>query len=233
MEELSIGYKNSRRFEGSMGKWMRSIDEREEEEELQRQEFKKIMMEMGYPPPDTMFPNEMNMVIEYRTEGKETIRKKFDEYIDNVYRKQDLEQIRDRWISAEWCKGRWGILGEAMDAYFLEKYSLIIPVLIIQAEGIIAQAKGHIGQMGGKKLKEYIEEILDDNSIKSFDDAITEFYKETVLVKFAHGDPIDSFLSRHAILHGADVNYPTKPNALKTILLFDYLFDKIDNLYSK
>ncbi|WP_242293860.1 hypothetical protein [Bacillus cereus group sp. BfR-BA-01381] len=233
MEELSSGYINSRRFEGSMGKWMRSIDEREEEEAIQREEFKKVMMEMGYPPPDTMFPNEMAMVIEYRKKGKENIRKEFDEYIDNVYRKQDLEQMRDGWISAEWCKERWGILADAMDAYFLEKYSLIIPVLIIQAEGIIAQAKGHTGQMSGKQLQGHIEEILGDKSIKSFDDAITKFYKDTVLAKFAHGDLIDSFLSRHAILHGADVDYPTKQNALKTILLFDYLFDKINNLYSK
>jgi hypothetical protein len=71
-------------------------------------------------------------------------------------------------------------------------------------------------------VKSYISELLTDDSEFSFDAAVQLFYFEVVLANFEHGEQIP-FLSRHAILHGADVGYGTKSNSLRTILLFDYV----------
>lgn len=90
---------------------------------------------------------------------------------------------------------------------------------------MIADGFAHVGQMYPKKLKKYLNKLLckDKNSL---DDAAKIFYYQKVLSPFEHGKKIDSFLSRHAILHEGDTNFGTVENSLKCILFFDYLQDK-------
>lgn len=52
------------------------------------------------------------------------------------------------------------------------------------------------------------------------------FKKDYIVADFKHGIAPNSYLSRHAILHGGDTSYGTIENSLKCILLFDYIQDK-------
>jgi len=87
--------------------------------------------------------------------------------------------------------------------------------------------------MDGKVQKEYFIKLLSKTEIYSYDQAIKTFLFNVILVGFEHGTIPKSFLSRHAILHGADTTYGTVTNSLKSILLFDYLQGKFLNLESR
>ncbi|HDX9646726.1 TPA: hypothetical protein ROY02_003029 [Bacillus cereus] len=77
-------------------------------------------------------------------------------------------------------------------------------------------------------LQQYLETLLVNEGVFSFDKQIQTFYLNTILVGFEHGEPLQSKLSRNAILHGADVEYGTEENSLKSILIFDYILDRLN-----
>ncbi|PEC09881.1 hypothetical protein CN567_22220 [Bacillus toyonensis] len=81
--------------------------------------------------------------------------------------------------------------------------------------------------MGGNKLQKYLETLLVNDGVFSFDKQIQTFYLNTILIGFEHGESLKSKLSRNAILHGADLEYGTEENSLKSILIFDYILDRL------
>ena len=68
------------------------------------------------------------------------------------------------------------------------------------------------------KIKNYVSKISGSGSN---DEAFQRFINDIVLVHFEHGKAINSNLSRHAIMHGADKTYGNYLNSLKAILLFN------------
>ncbi|MFP3489612.1 hypothetical protein R0K20_18625, partial [Staphylococcus sp. SIMBA_130] len=73
--------------------------------------------------------------------------------------------------------------------------------------------------------------LLNDTSAFSFDQQVEKYYVDTILAEFTRGEEIKSDLSRHAILHGADTDYGTKVNSIKTILVLDTIIEKLDEMY--
>jgi hypothetical protein len=61
------------------------------------------------------------------------------------------------------------------------------------------------------------------DSERLFGSLLRDYVSTVLLVNFAHGSSLDADLSRHAILHGADADYGTRRNAMKSIILFDYV----------
>ena len=137
-----------------------------------------------------------------------------------------LYSILDKWESKKWLKKRIPILKEAIVSHINNRYYASISVILPQIEGIIVFGYGQYGYMNQKKLKKYIKKLLKDDEKCSFDSAIKRFYLEIILNNFEHGKPPESFLSRHAILHGGDMDLGTAENSLKSILMFDYIQDK-------
>ena len=94
--------------------------------------------------------------------------------------------------------------------------------MLIQIEGLLGDYFNHIGRMTGNDVTNYLQSI-DGKYLGSMYDAVKKYLSDYIYANFEWGSPITSFLSRHAILHGADKNYGTKMNAIKSILLFDFL----------
>ncbi len=118
-----------------------------------------------------------------------------------------------QWEHSVWWGHCLEIIPAAVDAHINERYYLSIPALLPQIEGIIADGFGHRGQMGGRRLEKYISALLtDDELYSSYNSIVKVFLDNVVLVSFEHGGAINLSLSRHAILHGADVNYGTPEN---------------------
>lgn len=71
-----------------------------------------------------------------------------------------IGRVRSDWARNPMLKHRLGILNEALDAHLDGSYTLSIPPLIAQAEGLIAQGMGHEGRMNGHQYRSYIETLV-------------------------------------------------------------------------
>lgn len=191
------------------------------------QRYSTIMVELGWPPYPDIYPEEVVEIVELYDEfGVEMTRKKLDEYFVERFDKEELNNMLRNWQKKEWYDKRIPILEESLEAHFSGNYYASISTLLPQIEGIIADGFGHIGEMNGFLLKNFLEKLLDAEGIYKFDESIQTFYWDIILAGFEHGSEPESFLSRHAILHGGDTDFGTRTNSLKSILLFDYLQEK-------
>ncbi|EJQ09785.1 hypothetical protein IE3_03361 [Bacillus cereus BAG3X2-1] len=202
--------------------------------------FKTIVVELGFPPHDFMPMYSRRRVIQlYEEQGIEYTRRFFERYMCMfVYNKEMLTEMHNSWQQAEWLEKRLPIISTVIEGHLNGYYMLTVPTILAQMEGILVEgilkleAVAPDEQIKFKHQKSFLGQfLLGDKGSFSFDEQIEEFYLNTVLVNFDRGKEVESDLSRHAILHGEDVNYGTKVNSLKGILIFDYLFDKLNEAY--
>jgi uncharacterized protein (DUF924 family) len=77
--------------------------------------------------------------------------------------------------------------------------------------------------------EKYVERLFSSGDSEQLsaavDKAVVDFWISVLYVGFSHGGPINSQLSRHAIMHGGDVNYGSPAGSLKAILLLDLFQD--------
>lgn len=193
------------------------------------QKFSAVLLQHGWPPHHQMNLNHMIRIIEANDkegENPEQVRKIIDETFIKFYQKERVLQLLESWESKEWLERRIPILKDAIQAHLKGMFFVSAPTVLTQIEGIIADGYHHKGRMAGRNLENYTEKLLSNGDEFSYDLAIHEYFLQVILVGFEHGAPVESFLSRHAILHGADTSYGTKVNSLKSLLLFDYFQDK-------
>ncbi|HDX9526618.1 TPA: hypothetical protein ROX84_001793 [Bacillus thuringiensis] len=216
---------------------LREMAQRHEEATLK---FKTIMVELGFPPHDFMRINITGRIIQmYEEKGTEYTRRFIERFMCMfVYNKEILIEMRNSWQQAEWLEKRLPIISTAVEGHLNGYYTLTVPTILAQMEGILVEgilkleAVAPDEQIKFRHQKSFLGQfLLGDKGSFSFDEQIEEFYLNTVLVNFDRGKEVESDLSRHAILHGEDVNYGTKVNSLKCILIFDYLFDKLHEAY--
>lgn len=191
------------------------------------EKFKTYVVEMGYPPHYDLLPYEVTRIVELYEEDQEKAITYTNDFMLKKFDHDNLQMMLEKWGNAKWTENRVEIFTDIMNAHKNKMYYVSIPATIAQIEGIIAQGFDHYGKMNGNHIKEYLTRLLSEVGRFSFDEGIKAFYFKNVLASFEHGKPIRSFLSRNAILHGADVGYGTPENSLKCILLFDYIHDKI------
>lgn len=184
--------------------------------------FKLIMLELGWTPAFDIDVYDMRYWVEaYQTEGADVVKDRLDAFFVEFYTKDLLYEKLAFWSKKPNLNERIPILTAVIRAHVDGEYLLSIPALLPQVEGLIAKANRHQGKMNEKHLKSYYSRITADSKWDS--ELVHSFITNILLVRFEHDNPIGSPLSRHAILHGADVNYGTAKNSLKLIILFDYL----------
>jgi hypothetical protein len=154
---------------------------------------------------------------------KETTDKFINEFeiaMCDFYTEENLNKILARWASINLLQNRIQILSDVISSHINRKYTLSIPALLPQIEGVLSQYFINSTELGKKKINIYIDYLLegDDRYLPFKGIIIDELYK-----KFHWGDESMPALSRHAILHGADTNYNTEINSLKIILIFDMI----------
>jgi hypothetical protein len=233
----------------TVGNYIRSLDIegklrrlREGTELFQRAtvRFKKIMLEAGFPPHELIPFFEIPRIVNiYDKKGLNYTKRLIERYFTLiVYREEALRVIQEEWENAHWLTNRKKILISAIDGHLNGYYELTVPTLLAQIEGILVESILLLDEIEENEQIPYHKQknfltthILNDNSTLSYDKQIEAIYKKKILDRFTPGQEIRSFLSRHAILHGADTNYGTRLNSLKSILIFDYLFGKLDKMY--
>lgn len=221
MNKAPQTFRNS--FKNKFKRFYKSIKYFEEKTDY----FSTIIVELGWPPSDYLLQEHMDKIVEmYKKYSLEKTRKEVNTLFLKSFNKKVLYSILDNWKRKKWFKKRIPILNEAIDSHIKNHYYASVSLILLQIEGIIAYGYGQHGYMSQTKLKKYINKLLKNDEKCSFDSAIKSFYLEIILNNFEHGKPPESFLSRHAILHGGDTEFGTAENSLKSILIFDYIQDK-------
>lgn len=118
------------------------------------------------------------------------------------------------------------ILGACLDAHIGENYTLSIPPLLAQADGI---AKSRLGV--GLYAKEYktprlklAASFADLEDHPSMTDALLEPLRLTLPIVASESERRGTEqLNRHAVLHGADVDYGSKRFSCQAITLVAYV----------
>jgi hypothetical protein len=191
--------------------------------------FSKILLLYGWPPHQEMNINHMIEIIDLQGSSeikKDSISELINSKFLSFYNEKRINKMLTSWSSKEWLSKRIPILRECVKAHINEMYFVSVPALLPQIEGIIADGYSHKGKMNGTDLSDYSKRLLNNANRFSYDSVIQDYFFQFVLATFEHGKTINSFLSRHAILHGGDCSYGTEVNSLKSLLLFDYFQDK-------
>ncbi len=143
-----------------------------------------------------------------------------EEIFVELYRRARLEDLLIEWEKEPFLTSRLPILCDALWAHKVDRYNLSVPVIMTQIEGFIAEALQHKGFFYKCHLEQYLNDITKHGT--RFEKYIADFIVSFVWTNFERGEPLP-VLSRHAILHGADLTYGTASNSLRIILTFNSL----------
>ncbi|MDD5477719.1 MAG: hypothetical protein PHG87_05960 [Candidatus Omnitrophica bacterium] len=188
-----------------------------------------ILINMGWWILPEWTPTDIfNVVLLYR-EGKE---KQIEKQIMTFFDNKKLNKMLKEWKQSHLLKSRIHILKDAIWAHNQGKYTLSVPALLPQLEGIMVEGLELKGNVRYKEIKDSFQDKLKASevdfifTIKSSGYRIIEQY---ISEKFEWGQITSSKFSRHAILHGHYTNYNRKKTSLKLILLIDYVQKVLSN----
>jgi len=124
--------------------------------------------------------------------------------------------------------GRRGIIGDAIEAHRNGKYSLSVPVLLAQADGIAHESLNTFLFRGNppKQFEKFLNTLGAMGLESTLDILVSPLRSYSTLGKKAKTPLPGSekgHANRHEVLHGMDTDYSTKANSLRALLLMDYL----------
>jgi len=193
---------------------------------LCQQDFRKILrpidnklMEIGWPPSMRLTPQES---IGLTAGGQRLTKTQIEKYLLKRFDNEILSEMLSDWANNRIFADRILILRDAISVHNAGKYTLSIPVLLAQCEGIIASMANLKGRKTHRDIVNRAKE-MSKNVIfcESFINALTTSFLE----EFKFGQDEFFNLGRNSILHGINLEYATPENSLKSILLIDFLFE--------
>lgn len=172
-------------------------------------------------------------------DSAEDVAKLFIEY----YEQDDWAPLRDMvsgWQGVAYFDERQHIIQDALDAHLQGKYTLVVPALLAQIEGIASAILGVAAGSPKQLIESTIEDEHTDVLRAASKDALITFvtsqagYARIEPDDFtpdrfpkwleATGEPPGQSMNRHAVLHGVHVNYNSKENSLRVFLLLDAFY---------
>lgn len=147
-----------------------------------------------------------------------------------------VEQNQVEFIERAYClfDNRKKIIESAYKAHLEGEYELSIPIFLIQADGITKEMFGeslYTKSKGSLRLSTEYDRLINEFGEDKEHEIVlsplsqitsinmnTEEYEE-----YRKYDKFFSPLNRHGIIHGMNLNYSTKANSLRCILLIEFL----------
>lgn len=182
-----------------------------------------VLLELGWwIYPDWTIPALKNIIDAHKA-GKD---KEIEESIVDYFDKNVLNEMLKRWKTNNKFSTRIQVLEDAIWAHEMGKYTLSVPALLPQIEGIINENSGKKGKITHtecvKILKDYRDKKVKLKPTSFFYPLAALMFAENLLKEaFEWGKP--SRKGRSPILHGHNVGYDDKVFSLKLILLIDFL----------
>jgi hypothetical protein len=160
-----------------------------------------------------------------------------DDEMSRIITTDDISLLFDRWISFDGLAKRKSILVEAKKAFESDLYGCVITLLMSQVEGIITDKlvendmglrDNRTAKYWDRRLEEFEELVSSNHEIgaltKSMLDYAILFFNNCNLYETKKWENSSESLSRHGSLHGIDVGFNTRANAIRIVLLFDALY---------
>ncbi len=152
--------------------------------------------------------------------------------IEGILRRYARSRVEDvRKVVGSEYPTRLAIVSDALDAHDSGKFTLSVPVLLAQADGICWDIfdrflfTNHAGRLD-RRIRELIgvspgsdfmcEALLRRGSLQ---------VQTSVRDQKQASEPRYGPLNRHGVLHGVDADYATEANSLRAVLLIDHLID--------
>ncbi|WP_437313661.1 hypothetical protein [Sorangium sp. So ce385] len=157
----------------------------------------------------------------YETQGATAVVSAIETEYERIFGAPEfLGSLRESWMASNLLAPRWPILNDALKAHTYGLFGASVPALIAQAEGIIVDLRQYTGKVNGPTLQTLLKETVDGDPFTG--PLVTSFFRNVLHAAFQHGAAAGLF-SRHAILHGGDLQYPSERNSRTSILLIDVL----------
>lgn len=186
--------------------------------------------------PFTIGPKSEIMKLLYENIEKGMRKKELDNVLSNITI-DEIKSLIDNWLRLDLFSKRVNILREVLKSFNDGNYGGTVLLLMSQTEGIIMEEliknKKGIDKNGKAKwwnvrMDEFYE-VIKTEEIGPLTSHILEgtyhFLKCSNLYKEFKWRPIDKVqINRHACMHGKDVSFNTRANAIRMILLFDALY---------
>ncbi len=186
----------------------------------------------GWPIAPSMPKSLIQKVVELHQAGKTRF---ISQTIIGYYRRNNWEHLTETvgsWAAHPLFTNRLDIISDALDAHRQGKYTLSVPALLPQIEGILndyIRANNLTAQLG--KIQRVYEAAIGDPNIQGL---TTWAIAETLLFCFQNNTYVysnfenelkksltDRKVSRHTVLHGISTGYNRPIHSLKTFLLLD------------
>ena len=216
--------------------------------------FKKIPEELSYSQREYLFEEGWYLSEDIPVNHPRLIKdliyknnyKKLEKLLIN-YSKSKIPEIREK--VGKYFPKRIKIINDALNAHEKNIYTLSIPILLIQAEGICKEIIDVTPFINVKSRKKYLkmqekinEKInkLEINGISVRVDSITDILLKYLLsetdinrsmksiIRKKKNDKKYNPLNRDYILHGDDFKYANKTNSYKVISFLNYIIDLKD-----
>jgi hypothetical protein len=200
-----------------------------------------------FPSMPIEVPRDLRLLAE---QAKEVTSKQIEKvFIDNysVNNHIALKEMVSSWLHSSFFDRRKRIIEDALEAHISGKFTLSIPALLPQVEGILSSKTNRNAGSVGLLLKAAVEQndLSDISIFNAVEDDILialatdpflfkghtfgEFFTPEKYTEWVTGQGFDSTpLNRHAILHGVQIDYATEINSLRVFFLLDSVHG-IDN----
>ncbi|MCP4416761.1 MAG: hypothetical protein GY805_09065, partial [Chloroflexi bacterium] len=147
----------------------------------------------------------------------------------------NLKKMVNSWRGKSQFANRMPIVLDALDVHMNGKYTLSVPVLLTQVEGVASEIVGKsLSKKTGQKIADLLNERLSERFRQAHKALLIKFVKE-MIYSFANFNDFATdlkvnkelmekdFLNRHSILHGVQTDYAYKEHSLRAFLLLDTL----------
>lgn len=188
-----------------------------------------LMLELGWPPILEASVRQMNGLLSVRDEeGAAAARAYLEMLADHSYDDGTVQRKLEEWGRNPLLVRRMRFLRAGADAHVRGAYACSVPTLLTQAEGIILDCYegvvelelAHVDALMGRLLQSSDD---GDSIVAKVDGLVHEYYLRQVLKSVGRRDDVPEGLNRHCVLHGRDLDYDTKANSLRALILVDYL----------
>lgn len=197
----------------------------------ERRLYVQTMMELGWPPTKVWDGETKSLVL--RILGTRTANDASQEIEAALlvhFNAARLGKMKATWLQYGPANKRAPILEDILAGHAQGHYWLTVPTTHAQIDGLLAEGFG-LTNGGGSVSWRRLGKLLTAAKWKGgAHGAVLKFLDHKVTVNFSRGQPLESDHSRHAIAHGADINYGTAKNSLKAILLLDYVIWALTDL---
>jgi hypothetical protein len=196
-----------------------SLKEQDEKRAIMLREINKELIPYGWVfSPSLPISFTEKIYLQLKDKGVEEVIGRITEYFSDKVCKEIIERI----CSESGFNDRLHLIKDAFRAHCEKKYSLSIPVFLAQADGAF------MGQFQNYLYAKKKSCLIKDSSFFKSSNVMVEsfenFIREVLAQSYGLKDNIpEGVFARHPILHGRSVDYGTKENSIRAILLVDYV----------